>query len=355
MYQTVSGFNCNEYVLEGSNFNPAHEISGTIYPTLDVEIINDISYVVAVVDYSKILLCNKNPLTDSFDCNIVVDLNYIRDSSDSISEGKGLISYVSIEPHDGNLVLAYVVQTRQNLFKEDGIYLSYSRLFEYPPEEFCGNGVVDEGENCKNCPEDVVCQEGYSCNDEGECIKDVPICAKINESCGSQVSCCSGLVCGTENKCVKENSCINDGFCNPNCPIGSDPDCSCMGIDEGCENNSDCCRGLVCGEGNVCVRSEGEESSCVRDGVCNHNCPEGVDPDCVCVGVDGSCVDNSDCCRGLVCGAENKCVSTSSASASINVFNLFVDGNKLYYKIKCNKEVPIDINLYKGKYLQKFS
>lgn len=45
--------------------------------------------------------------------------------------------------------------------------------------------------------------------------------------------------------------------------------------------------------------------------------------------------------------------SNSSASASIDVFNLFVDGNKLYYKIKCNKEVPIDINLYKGEVSSK--
>ncbi len=131
---------------------------------------------------------------------------------------------------------------------------------------FCGDGVIDEGENCSNCPEDVICQNDYY-YEEGICIKD--------------------------------------------------------------------------------------ELDCSSDGVCNEDCPIWVDLDCGCVSVDGSCVSNSDCCRGLVCGAENKCVSTSSASASINVFNLFVDGNKLYYKIKCNKEVPIDINLYKGEVSSK--
>ena len=110
-----------------------------------------------------------------------------------------------------------------------------------------------------------------------------------------------------------------------------------------------CQNDYYCEEG-ICIK---DELDCSSDGVCNEDCPIGVDLDCGCVSVDGSCVSNSDCCSGLVCGAENKCVSTSSASASIDVFNLFVDGNKLYYKIKCNKEVPININLYKGEVVEK--
>ncbi|MDD2531627.1 MAG: hypothetical protein PHO61_02985, partial [Candidatus ainarchaeum sp.] len=125
-------------------------------------------------------------------------------------------------------------------------------------------------------------------------------------------------------------------------------------IDEG-ENCSNCPKDVICQndyycEEGICIK---DELDCSSDGVCNEDCPIGVDLDCGCVSVDGSCVSNSDCCSGLVCGAENKCVSTSSASTSIDVFNLFVDGNKLYYKIKCNKEVPIDINLYKGEVSSK--
>jgi len=263
--QTGSEFICKNYILTG--LNPVDFEYSFRLSQLDIEVINNISYIAAVVDSSKILLCNKNPITDSFDCRIVVDLNYLKDSSDAFSKvSDALIDYVSIEPYDGNLVLAYAVQSYSNSFKENGVYLGYFNIFGSPIEGICGDGVIDEGENCSNCPEDVICQNDYYC-EEGICIKD--------------------------------------------------------------------------------------ELDCSSDGVCNEDCPTGVDLDCGCVSVDGSCVSNSDCCSGLVCGAENKCVSTSSASTSIDVFNLFVDGNKLYYKIKCNKEVPIDINLYKGEVSSK--
>jgi hypothetical protein len=263
--QTGSEFICKDYILTG--LNPVDFEYSFRLSQLDIEVINNISYIAAVVDSSKILLCNKNPITDSFDCRIVVDLNYLKDSSDAFSKvSDALIDCVSIEPYDGNLILAYAVQSHSNSFKENGVYLGYFNIFGSPIEGICGDGVIDEGENCSNCPEDVICQNDYYC-EEGICIKD--------------------------------------------------------------------------------------ELDCSSDGVCNEDCPIGVDLDCDCVSVDGSCVSNSDCCSGLVCGAESKCVSTSSASASIDVFNLFVDGNKLYYKIKCNKEVPIDINLYKGEVSSK--
>jgi len=66
----------------------------------------------------------------------------------------------------------------------------------------CGNGVIDPGENCFNCPEDVVCNFCENCFD-GECIK-VPLCTCGNgfpdpgencETCPSDVQCLDGEDC----------------------------------------------------------------------------------------------------------------------------------------------------------------
>jgi hypothetical protein len=36
--------------------------------------------------------------------------------------------------------------------------------------DLCGNEIIDEGENCFNCPEDVVCGEGFECIQE-KCLE----------------------------------------------------------------------------------------------------------------------------------------------------------------------------------------
>ncbi|MAG08277.1 hypothetical protein CMO89_02295 [Candidatus Woesearchaeota archaeon] len=100
-------------------------------------------------------------------------------------------------------------------------------------EELCGNGIIDPEENCKGCPSDVVCQEGYSCTGR-ECIPMLGVCpegmeanevdqcvnicgnGRINEgedcdSCPKDVICSTDFVC--ENKeCVPEEITCLDGY-----------------------------------------------------------------------------------------------------------------------------------------------
>jgi len=41
------------------------------------------------------------------------------------------------------------------------------------PEEKCGNGIIDQGENCASCPADVRCQSGERCDlQTGQCVKE---------------------------------------------------------------------------------------------------------------------------------------------------------------------------------------
>lgn len=307
--QNGSGFDCSNYVLDGLNFSfPNHLLQSVFKNMMDVEIINNVPYIAMVVDSAKLMLCSKN-ISNEYDCEIVVDVNYLIESNDrSTEQGYTLIREVELSSLNGKLLISYTIDSWPNLFNENGLYLT-----EYTLPVPC----VTSGNDCT--------LDSDCCNNEcfrGKC-----------SSCG-----------------------ISDSICPDNCTFLTDLDCTCGNgnIDEG-ENCSNCPEDVICQndyycEEGICIK---DELDCSSDGVCNEDCPIGVDLDCGCVSVDGSCVSNSDCCSGLVCGAENKCVSTSSASTSIDVFNLFVDGNKLYYKIKCNKEVPIDINLYKGEVSSK--
>jgi hypothetical protein len=73
--------------------------------------------------------------------------------------------------------------------------------------------------------------------------------------------------------------CVADGFCDPTCAQGTDPDCP--------PPTCDCDRSSVCDAASVnstaacaCDPHCAGTSACRQDGVCDNFCPDGTDPDC---------------------------------------------------------------------------
>ncbi|HCX25141.1 MAG TPA: hypothetical protein DHN29_24735, partial [Cytophagales bacterium] len=63
-------------------------------------------------------------------------------------------------------------------------------------EDLCGNYVVDEGENCLNCADDVWCARGQICSDAGACEFPSPnVC--------NGVECAPGEMCNQDDECVE--------------------------------------------------------------------------------------------------------------------------------------------------------
>jgi len=67
--------------------------------------------------------------------------------------------------------------------------------------ELCGNGVIDEGENCSNCEEDVSCDTGFECS-EGQCIE---IQEEIEAECLTDTDCETGFEC-VSSECIEIQS-----------------------------------------------------------------------------------------------------------------------------------------------------
>ncbi len=64
----------------------------------------------------------------------------------------------------------------------------------------CGNGEIDDFENCSSCPKDVACNAGEECR-EKKCVATVPI---VEKDLCKDVKCDDGNAC-TIDKCNKEN------------------------------------------------------------------------------------------------------------------------------------------------------
>jgi len=173
-------------------------------------------------------------------------------------------------------------------------------------EELCGNVMIDEGEDCESCPSDVVCQQGYVCTD-GECIPILGVCpegmepnevdqcvdicgnGRINEgedceSCPTDVICRENFVC--ENKeCVPEGIVCPEGYilteentCELIIECGEGyrlTDQGCIPIEDECRQNKDCIGREKCKAG-VCVAPP--RPICEDDEECPQNkiCSEGI-------------------------------------------------------------------------------
>jgi hypothetical protein len=126
------------------------------------------------------------------------------------------------------------------------------------PNCTCGNGIIDEGENCKNCPNDAGCSSGLRCCQDGVCRSDCngPGC-DLNQICDRnetyyetcdcsdctylQDRCILGDICTADGKCGCNP--ISDGICTRDIScIASDPDCQCNnnGICEPGETQDGC-------------------------------------------------------------------------------------------------------------------
>lgn len=89
--------------------------------------------------------------------------------------------------------------------------------------ENCGNGVVDAGENCSNCPGDVQCPAGKECRAgvcviTAECTSD-PDCEAGQKCCSNACvtpECSSDSECNDSEECTQD-TCSNAGQCNASC------------------------------------------------------------------------------------------------------------------------------------------
>ncbi|MHC4414589.1 MAG: hypothetical protein ACYS0G_04830 [Planctomycetota bacterium] len=177
----------------------------------------------------------------------------------------------------------------------------------------CGNGTIDPGEDCANCPQDVPCPPGTECVG-GVCQ---PLCGNGVPDPGEDcANCPQDVPCQPDEECV-------GGVCQPLCGNGvPDPgeDCATCPQDVPCPPGEECVGGVcqpLCGNG---VPDPGEDcancpqdvpcppgTACV-DGMCEELCGNGVpDPgeDCANCPQDVPCPPGTECVNGmceLLCG-----------------------------------------------------
>ena len=142
----------------------------------------------------------------------------------------------------------------------------------------CGNGVFDPGENCENCPADVMCPPGQGCVG-GLCV---PLCGNGVIDPGENCSNCPADV-----QCAPDEECVS-GVCQPLCGNGV--------VDPG-EDCANCPADVTCPLGEACV-----------GGVCQPLCGNGVidaGEDCANCPADVQCAPDEECVSGVcqpLCG-----------------------------------------------------
>ena len=116
---------------------------------------------------------------------------------------------------------------------------------------------------------------------------------------GTQDACCAdGLTpvdTDTDPEMDECTDCSANGTCNPLCPAGVDPDCTCPEGQE-YDDDNDGTQDACCADGLTPVDTDtdpemDECTDCSTNGTCNPLCPAGTDlVDCACVpGVDPGC------------------------------------------------------------------
>jgi len=104
-------------------------------------------------------------------------------------------------------------------------------------EALCGNGEIDNGENCENCPGDVKCTGGEVC-EEGKCSG---ACGNGQVDSGEDCeNCPADFRCGAGKECF-------GGVCREICGNSQ------VDSGEDCEN---CPADAGCGSGGVCIDTE---------------------------------------------------------------------------------------------------
>jgi len=101
-------------------------------------------------------------------------------------------------------------------------------------DETCGNGVIDDNENCSTCPSDVTCKNGEKCN--------AGICERL--ICGDGV--CDSEFGENEVNCPSDCEMCGNGV------IDDNENCFTCPSDVTCENGENCnagiCEKLICGD-----------------------------------------------------------------------------------------------------------
>lgn len=163
-------------------------------------------------------------------------------------------------------------------------------------DEYCGDKVCKNSENCGDCPQDCVCPNTQRCENY--------ICTNY---CGNSI-CDIGEeeVCNIDCKWCGDNSCgANESF--PNCPA----DCSQSVVcgDGICSSNEDCCKDCGCQTGFQCVAG-----NCISDNQCNDNsdCDDGNPcTQDICTGIPMVCSYQEEDCINLSRQLINSSINTS--------------------------------------------
>ncbi len=129
------------------------------------------------------------------------------------------------------------------------------------------NGCLEWGAEI-DCPPGETCHDG-SCGDYCACDKMEGVCEVATPH--------STEPCACDPDCVTKMPCIADGYCDPWCTPGEDPDCGCnCDFTPYCEAQApDSTENCPCD-----VDCDLHMNACSDDGYCDPWCPEGVDPDC---------------------------------------------------------------------------
>ena len=172
--------------------------------------------------------------------------------------------------------------------------------------DICGNGKIDEKENCESCPQDASCKDDFVCKNK-KCVPELEVCpegmepgeagkcvyicgnGKIDEkedcdSCPQDVACEGGFSCKNK-KCVPEKITCPDDYvlnkegicefiieCKKNQKL---TDQGCVPIEDDCRQDDDCIGKEECKAG-VCVAPP--KPKCETDEGCPKNkiCSDGI-------------------------------------------------------------------------------